>query len=242
MARFYSANQIINRAALECGLLPVSDPVSSDDESFIQLTGLLNSSGEELVEMFEWQGLRKKYEITTQGGDTGTYDLPDDFSYMIDQTGWNKTSRLPVGGPMSAQSWSYLDGSGFLESPIYAIFEIVGNKFELYPQPPAPGIEVAFQYQSRNWVTDPTTKIASDTIGDGADLVMFEPIMAIKMLKAMFLSAKGLPAQDAKAEFESLFLGRTGKDTGAQVINAAGAGTGIPLLNQWNVPWTGYGS
>ena len=240
MARFYTANDIINRAAVECGINPSSDPVASTDETFVQFKGLLDGAGQELVEMHDWQGLRKKFNITTQAGDTGSYPLPDDFSAMINQTGWDETNRLPVGGPLSAQTWSYLDGLDFLNSPIYVTFQLEANKFQLYPQPPPVGLDIAFQYQSRNWVTDAAGTTSSDSINTGSDLVMLEPILMIKMLKAMFRSAKGFDATEAKREFEAMFLSRTGRDKGAQVLTAGGV-CGYPYLSAKNVPWTNYG-
>jgi hypothetical protein len=45
MARYESANTIINDTALEVGLVPASDPFSSQDEAYIQLRGLLTSVG-----------------------------------------------------------------------------------------------------------------------------------------------------------------------------------------------------
>ena len=241
MARFRTANEIINSAAVEVGLLPSEDPIGSTDETFIQMSGLLNSAGQEMVELYPWQGLRKKWSLTTADGDTGIYDLPDDFSYMVDQTGWNKSARLPVGGPISAQAWSYLNGLEFLNNPIYAIFQLQENKFQLYPQPPPPDIEIAFQYQSRNWVTAQGTGITSDVVATGSDLINYEPILIIKFLKVMFLSAKGFATQDAKGEFEVMFNSRTGKDQGAEILSASRAGGTLPLLNNFNVPWTNYG-
>lgn len=241
MARFYTVNDVINRAALECGLVPAPDPAASTDESFVQLSGLLNSAGQELVELHPWQSLRKKFTLTTQVGDTGSYPLPDDFSYMIDQTGWVRSSRLPVGGPLSAQAWAFLDGSSILEGPLYAMFQLLENKLQIYPQPPPAGLEIAFLYQSRNWTVSQTTQITSDKIATGSDLVMFEPILIIKLLKAMFLSAKGFDASTARAEFERMFLSRTGKDEGAQILSANGSGLGIPLISSANAPWTGFG-
>lgn len=244
MARFATANDVINRAALECGLLPVNDPVSSADESFVQLTGLLTSCGQELVEMHPWQGLRKHYGLTTQAGDTGSYDLPDDFGYMIDQTGWDKSNRLPAIGPLSAQQWSFLDGSDLLDTPMYAMFQLEANELQIYPQPPPVGVEVAFQYISRNWVQQPNTSppITQDTIQTGQDIVLYEPIMAVKFLTTKFKSAKGFDASVPAMEFERIFLSRTGKDAGAPVLSAARTGGGVPILGYNNVPWTGYGS
>ena len=244
MSRFVTANTVINRAALECGLLPVNDPVSSADESFVQLTGLLTSCGQELVEIHPWQGLRKKFSFTTQAGDTGSYELPDDFGYMIDQTGWNKSGRLPVWGPLSAQEWSFLDGADFLDTPMYAMFQLENNELQLYPQPPPEGIEIAFQYISRNWAQQPNTNppITQDTIETGQDIVLYEPIMVVKYLTTKFKSAKGFDASVPAMEFERIFLSRTGKDAGASVLNAARSTSGLPMLGYNNAPWSGYGS
>ena len=242
MARFFTANDVINRAALECGIVPVTDPYSSTDETFVQLSGLLNSAGQEMVELHPWQGLRQKWTFTTMPGDTGSYDLPDDFSYMIDQTGWNKSDRLPIGGPLSSQVWAFMDGLELLDQPLYMNFQIEQNKLELWPQNPLPtGIDIAFQYQSRNWAQNPSTEVTSDVIAAGSDLVKYEPILIIKMLKAMFLSAKGFDASAARLEFETMFLSRTGKDAGAPILNASTGARGVPLLSANNAPWTGYG-
>ncbi len=78
MARQITANDVINRAALEVGLLPANDAVASTDESFIQMRGLLDAAGQELVELHPWQFLRGVFSFVTTGQDSGTYDLPDD--------------------------------------------------------------------------------------------------------------------------------------------------------------------
>ena len=151
MPRFTTANDIINRAAIEVGLLPDSNPVASSDETYIQLQGLLNSAGQELVELYAWQPLRRVYEFTTTDQDSGVYELPDDFSYMIDQTGWDKTNRVAIGGPLSAQSWSYLDGRDLVSQSIYASFRLVENRLDLFPQPPPADLTVRFEYIGRNY-------------------------------------------------------------------------------------------
>ena len=63
--RFATANDIINRAALEVGLLPSSDAVADSDETYVQLTGLLTSAGQELVELHPWEILQKSFDFTT---------------------------------------------------------------------------------------------------------------------------------------------------------------------------------
>lgn len=244
MARLSTANDIINRAAVEMSLPKSNNPVSSTDESFIQLTELLNACGQELVELHPWQILMKSYEVTTQEGDSGVYDLPSDFSEMIDQTGWEHSQSVPIGGPLSAQDWSYLDGRDLVSQSIYASFRLVDNKFTLYPQPPPTGLDIRFQYISRNWVADQAnTQNRHDLIETGSDVVLFEPIMTVKFLKVKFLAAKGFDTSAAALDFENMFNSRTGKDEGAMILSASNSGYKYPYINPYrNVGDTGYGT
>ena len=241
MARLATATDIINRAALEVGLSPVSDPVTSADENFIQLTGLLTSAGQEMVELHPWQTLVREFALVTAPLDTGIYDLPDDYSYMIDQTGWDRTNRVAIGGPLSAQQWTYLKGRDLVSQTIYASFRLMDGKFDLFPQPPPVGLQVSFEYISRNWVVL-SNDDRSDYIQNGTDVALYEPILIIKFLKAKFLEAKGFDSTAARAELQAMFDSRTGKDTGAPILSASGTGRGFPYLSPfYNTGDTGYG-
>jgi hypothetical protein len=244
MARVESANQIINDTAIEVGLIPVQDPYGSIDESFIQLRGLLQGAGREMVDLHAWQMLRNVFEFTTDENSTGTRPLPDDFSRMINQTGWDRTNNVAMGGPLSAQDWSYLDGRDLVSESIYASFRIADGMLDLYPTPPPIGLNIRFEYISRNWVQeaagDPVVR--KDRIGKGTDIVLFEPIMMVKFLKMKFLSAKGFDTMSATQEFENMFGARTGMDEGAPILSAGNNGRAFPYIDTLrNTPDSGYG-
>jgi hypothetical protein len=243
MARYLSVDDIINRAALECGLLPSSSPVTDSDEAFVQMVGLLNSSGQELCELHPWQILVKPYEINTTGSDSGTYDLPDDFNYMIDQTGWDRTNRVAIGGPLSAQDWTYLAGRDLVSQTIYASFRQVDGKLDLYPQPPPEGLRLTFEYISRNWLIEQgQTEANRDTVGAGSDICVLDPLLSIKFLKLKFLSAKGFDIQGAALEFDTLLSSRTGKSEGAPILSASRGSRAFPYLSPYgNTGDTGFG-
>ena len=243
MARYSTANDIINRVAVECGLLKDSNPVSSNDESFIQLTELFNAAGQELVELYPWQTLVKTHSITTLATDTGDYTLPDDFSYMIQQTGWESTNTTPLGGPLSAQDWTYLKGRDEVSDTIYASFRLMDNKFSIFPQDPVPGgLEISFEYISRNWITEAGTGSPNDHASQGADFVNYEAILIQKFLRVKFLSSKGFDTAAALTEFELMFNSRTGKDRGGSILSAGGDVRGYPYLSGYrNVGDTNYG-
>jgi hypothetical protein len=234
MARFSTANDIINRAAVESGLLKDPSPVESSDESFVQLAELLNACGQELVELHAWQLLVGKHQILTAEGQTGSYDLPDDFSYMIDQTGWEHSNTAPLGGPLSAQDWTYLEGRNLVSDTIYASFRLVDNKFDIFPQDPVPaGLDINFEYISRNWAEDPGSGLRKDSVTVGSDIVLYEPIMMVKFLRLKFLSARGFDTAAAAIEFQTIFDSRTGKDAGAQILNASNNARGFPYLSPY---------
>jgi hypothetical protein len=218
--------------------------VADTDQNFVQLQGLLDAAGQELIELYPWQTLVKTYSFNTDDeGGVGTYTLPTDFCYMIDQTGWDLTNKMSVGGPLSDQDWTYLAGRDLASSTIYVSFQLSQGAMQVYPQPPPSGIDISFRYISRDWVsasseTEPTT----DTVSDGSDLIYYEPILIVKFLKAKFLEAKGFDASTARLEFENMFNSRTGKDRGAPVLNAGSPRRGQPYLNPYySTPDTGYG-
>jgi hypothetical protein len=244
MARQETANTLINRVALEVGIANVADPVADADPAFIQLTGLLTAVGQELVELHQWQVLREEFEFTTAvPSDTGVYDLPDNYSYMIDQAGWDKTNNYPLTGPLSAQDWSYLEGRDLVSQSIYASFRVVENKLELFPQPPSDATDFRFEYISRYWVQQAgEASPNADSVVVGTDVVLYEPILVQKFLKVKFLEAKGFDSSSARLEFETIFNSRTGKDEGGVILSAGSSSRAYPYLNPYrNTGDTGFG-
>jgi hypothetical protein len=242
MSRFITANEIINQVCTEVGLVTSVDPVGSTEDTYIQMTGLLTAAGQEFVEMVPWQVLRSVYEFETADGDTGEYSLPDDFAYMVDQTGWDMGNNIPIAGPLSPQQWCFLEGRNLVTSTIYASFRLFDNTFNLFPQPPITGMTVRFEYINRNWVQETNAGARRDSIGTGTDVVLYEQILIKKFLKVKWLDAKGFDSTAARMDFDNIFTGRVGRDKGAPVLSAAGANLGFPYLNAWwNVPYSGYG-
>jgi hypothetical protein len=243
MARYASVNDIMNRAAVEFGLTPIGDPIGSSDDAWVQLRYLFDGAGQELIEIHPWQMLTKQYSLTTQEGDSGTYPLPDDFSAMIDQTGWDRTNNVSIGGPLSSQDWAYLAGRDLVTQSIYASFRLENNELQLYPQPPPAGMNINFEYMSRNWLAQQgDTSLRHDRIQTGSDVCLYEPILAVKFLKVKLMDAKGFDSTAARMEFQRMLESRQGKDEGASVLSAGSDYRGIPYLSPYyNTGDTGYG-
>ncbi len=242
IVRYITAADIINRAAVECGLVPSSDVFAETDPSFIQLRNLINSCGQDLVESYPWEILRREHQILTAvPPDTGVYDLPADFGYMIPQTGWERAENVPLGGPLSPQQWSYLIGRDLVSFTIYASFRIMENKFQIFPQPPPDGLDINFEYISRAWAQATGGGAFGDTVTANSDIVYFKPIMIVQYLRFKFLEAKGFNSQPALAAFAKAYEQATGGNKSAPILNAGARAAGIHYLDFRNIPNTNYG-
>lgn len=245
MARYDTAGDIVNAVAAEVGLTPVSDPYASTDPAFIQMRNILGTAGKEMLTLHQWNKFVKEHSITTAvPPDTGNYDLPEDFAWMIDQTGWTPTNAgagLPLGGPLSEQDWTYLVNTNLASSTIYVSFKLSQGQFQVLPQPPPDGTEINFEYISRWWVAEPTTTTGTKEAPESSDdVVLYEPILIIKFLKLRFLEAKGFDTTAATAQFLTMFQAWTGKDTSAPILNMARMRF-FPYLGYRNIPETNYG-
>lgn len=243
MARFKTINDICNQVAVETGIPKTVDVFTATEIAFEQLTTLANSCGYELLQDEGWQGLTREHQITTQAGDDGKYDLPDDFAYMINQTGWDRTNNVPLAGPLSAQEWQYLEGRDLVSQTIYASFRELENQFWLFPQPPPVGVDIHFEYVSRNWVLakgEPDNY--TDRVTQPSDVVLYEPYLFERLLKLRFLGARGFDTSAALEQYMTAMTSWAGKDKGAPILNAGRSRGGLPYLDGFrSVPDTGYG-
>ena len=245
MPTLENVNQILNDVAVECGLNQDVDPVASQDESFIQLRNMMNVAGRQLVKMHDWQQLNWVYGFVTAPGDTGAYDLPPDFDRMIDQTGWDRTNRVAIGGPLSSQDWAYLEGRDLVSQSIYASFRLDQGKLQLYPQPPPEGLEVSFEYISRWWLAEQepvSTSNRYDRIVSGSDICLIDSLLMVLYLKVRFKTAKGFDTTGDRLELDAMFGALTGQDEGAPILSASNNSRGFPYLHPYyNTGDTGFG-
>ncbi len=187
-----SANEILNRVAVEVGLAPSANAWADQSQHYQQMRYLLQTAGEELLLAYPWNWGVREHQIITKAGDSGDYVLPEDFLHMIDQTGWDRTSNVPLLGPLSPQEWTYLRGRNLVSGTIYASFRLKEGQFSLFPQPPPLGVNIHFEYQSTLWVSDGTgSPKFYDKVTAGSDRILFDRTLITRFLKFKWLEAKG---------------------------------------------------
>ena len=243
MAVLRNINRIINQVASEVGLNKVPDVFASSDPAIQQMITLSNACGTELLSERAWERLNQEQVFITQEGDSGVYDLPEDFAYMVEQTAWDRTNENPLGGPLSEQMWQWVKSRNLVSSTIYAQFRLNEGKLWLYPQPPPVGVEIAYEYISNYWVRkDADPEHPTDELTELSDIPRFHHYLFERLLKLRFLEAKGFDTQASLDQYRAALEKWSARDKSSPILSAGMTSGGMTrLLDNCNMPDTGYG-
>jgi hypothetical protein len=259
-------NVIISDAARELSLYSGADiaaPSASSNKAILLLCTLLQKLGQDLCQQYNWSHLQQENTFDTVNG-TAHYELPADFGRLIDGTVWNRTAVEQLHGPVNAQQWQALKARTVAASRKYfrfgrsAAISLVSDHFMIYPTPTA--VEtIAYEYLSAWWVNraaeydtvstqapppteDPVT-YPGDTIGDYAsDRILFDRRLLTEGLKHYWKEHKGFDTTASLAAFQEALRACRGGDGAAPTIQLGGGAGGVHLVDDCNVPETGFGS
>lgn len=235
MALYDTVLNVVSQTAVQCGIGEQSEVYDSTDPNIIQMRELLTSVGRRLILRYPWLQTLKEHTLTTDG--STEYDLPSDFSSMVPQTGWNRTTDQPL-YPASRQEWQYFQAVD-TETTIYTVFKPKDLTLELLSA--SDGEELAFEYRSLYWValTGSTTPTKDKPTLD-TDVVVL-PAEVIKAgLKYQWLKDKGFPAEASAEDFREVLKDAQGHNAfTAPVVYIGGRGEEQP--SRGNAPATGYG-
>lgn len=236
----HTAGDIINRTAKYVGLAAVEDPYASTDSNFIRLCALLTDVGQEICRLREWTHLQNEYTFNTVAGQEA-YDLPADFRTMVEQSGWNRTSRLPLGGPLSPQEWQFLKGQT-VGLTFTVQFRPWKQQLHLYAGSSIPdGYTIAYEYLSTFWVQpegQSTGTQAEPTAS--SDVILFDPLLMTRALRLAFLKASGFDTAAAQGDYDTALELITSEDAQGPILSLNRRGS-AQLIGAGNVPITGFG-
>jgi len=229
-----TALQIARQAAIELGLPAPVELVTSQEETAIQLLGLLNAAGNELITYYDWEFLTRTHSITSVANQ-GAYPAPSDYDHMLNQTLWDKNMRRPAYGPVSPQGWQVLTNALISVGP-FVRYRVSRGNVEFLPVPGQDGLNYNYQYISNGWVNsylDPSVYTAF--VMNDNDVIKLEFWLMVKFLKLKMFQAKGLDTTSLTNDFTRVFDAATGQDHGAPVLGLAN-NFKTPWLNMSNVP------
>jgi hypothetical protein len=239
---FDTAANVISDAAIELGLVSeaVSDPFSSSDTKIVQLVALLKNAGRELVLAHPWSHLQLTHTFTTSAG-VAQYTLPLAVSRLVDQTQWNRSTQLPLGGPLSAQGWQHLKADS-VGGVVDVYFRQRGATLELHPTP-ASAMTIAMEYLTRYWVAVDDSFTPEDDVPTAAgNFLLFNSVLLTRKLKLAWLEAKGFDASAAMRAYEDAWAMATSADGSSPVLrlDRSSRSTERPL-DEYNMPVTRFG-
>lgn len=123
---------------------------SATDATTLLLLELAQEEGEQLARFGDWRALRAEKTFTTVATEdqSASTPIPTDWAGFIDDTFWNRSRRMRLYGPATAEEWQrWKAGSTF---PVTGTFYFRGTSLLIQPTPSA-GNTIAYEYRSKNW-------------------------------------------------------------------------------------------
>lgn len=170
---------------------------------------------------------------------TDRYAMPNDFAYYMATTSWDRSFRWQLLGPLEAQEWQVLK-SGISPTGPRRRFRIMGNYWYVDPVPTA--VEtVVFEYYSNSWCQSSAGVAQNKWVAD-TDYYSLDDEAFILGLKWRFLAAKKLDYTQEESTYKLLVERLMARNGANRDLPLNAQASGIRLLNEQNVPDTGYGS
>ncbi len=148
---------------------------------------------------------------------------------------WNRSNTMPVFGPLTPQTWQQRKSSN-ITGP-YAEYRIRGDELFFIPAPSA-GLDVAFEYVSKNWVSTSIATTASAWTNDADTAFLDEQLMTMGLVWR-FKQAKGFDYDEDFVKYERRVMDAMARDGSKPRIDC---GNNMPMLGlrvpegSWNVP------
>jgi hypothetical protein len=168
-----------------------------------------------------------------------SYAIPADADHFIQQTGWDRSFRWQLVGPLTAQEWQVLK-SGISPTGPRLRYRIMDSMIFVNPVP-ASLDSLVMEYYSTGWCQSaagvPQTAWAADT-----DTPVLQDRLFILGIIARFLNRKGFDSSSAQREYDDAVEAAIGRAGGSRVLPINARAEPPILLGSANVPDTGYGS
>lgn len=218
---------ICQDAARELSIaVPSSIVAATSDADAMLLLRLAKKEGFELARRAQWSALRKEHTFTTVAADSQTSSIPSDYSFMCQETFFDRTSRREVFGPITPSQWQQYKtnlsvpsdphwirrGATLLMSPLQAAghslyYEYISTKWA----------RSAGAAEQTTWLADTDTHIWSD-----------DNILTLGVIWR-WRKHKSLSFQDEQEEYERVVVDEIMRDGGKPILDTRiVTGGGVP--------------
>jgi hypothetical protein len=230
---------IVQQACQRIGIDTPSVVIGSAELRVIQMLALLNKEGKELSTgasvglSYDWQELQTEASFVTVATESqgALATIAPGIKYIIGNTIWDRSTRMPAYGSMTAEEWQNYKAWGVL-SP-FPKYRIRGGLLLLLSVPAA-GESYYFEYQSKNWCTDSTGAVSKSAFSADADISKLDEDMLTDGLVWRWKQAKGLDYGEDFSTYQRDVTNAIVRNTERQTLNMGrvemqGAGVVVPI-------------
>lgn len=204
-----------------CQRVNISSPatvIGSQDPQIVQIRSILEEEGNLLSTRGVWENLQNQCTFNSIAAeDQGNINslATNGFRYIVNYTFWDRTDRLPVLGPEDPPEWQALKAV-VVTGPRYR-YRIRQNK--LLVNPPFPvDHEIAFEYISKNWITNSAGTSFYQYFAADDDETLLPEDLLILGLRWRWMKEKGLEYAELFRDYEALVKQYLGNDGGKKSL------------------------
>lgn len=203
------------------GLKRPTQIIGNSERDIRQLLAIANEEGEDLASRYHWQTLIREgtftLAATANQGDIndsgGTIITDEDFQYIMNDSFWNRTDKLPIPGPLNAQDWQTLQN--FTVTGPYLQYRIQQDQLLIDPTPSADS--VGFEYVSKFWCESSGGTGQSKWTAD-TDVGRLDERLMKRGIRWRWLSRHGLAYDEDMRTYEHLVANAMMRDGGKTTL------------------------
>lgn len=210
--------QVIQYFCRRTGLPVPTTVMGTTDTQVLQVLGLLEEEGNDLAVRGSWQGITFEASHTTLAlEDQGAIATiaSNGFRYIKNETLWDRTSRLPVCGPLDGPEWQAMKAL-VSTGPRYR-FRIRGGKLLVNPAPPASDAWF-FEYVSQNWILSADLTTYKQYFTLDTDTLLLPETLVLMGLRWRWKKEKGFDYAEDMRTYEMQVKDALGRDGGKPSI------------------------
>lgn len=227
-----------------CGRTNVPVPATvlgNTDTQILQMLRLLEEEGNDLARRGDWSGITFEHTFSTAANESQGFitDLitTNSFRNIKNGTFWDRTSKLPILGPLNDQEWQARKAMATTGPRYY--YRIRGGIIWTNPAPTA-GLTWAFEYISNNWMISADLATFKQYATLDTDLPLLQEALLIAGLRWRWKKEKGFDYAEDFNTYEIQVKDALARDGGKRTLQMDGGvrdarpGIFVPDMS-WNL-------
>lgn len=199
-----------------------STVVGNTDTQVAQVLALLQEECQILAQRGSWAGLTNECTFLSLAAESqGTLaslgsgpSTTNGLRYILNESFWDRTARLPIKGPVDTGTWQARKASG-ITGPYYEYrlrgVTTDGQAELLFNPTPAAGHTIAFEYVTNNWCLSASTVVSNVFVADADTILLPESIVTLG-LRWRYKKEKGFTYAEDFNDYERMVVNGLGRD------------------------------